>query len=184
MSGLSQIDARYDQAEDRIMLRLTTADENEYRLWFTRRVTFNVLTDFKEKTSQFRVSETVKTEKKNEELKAAPAKMTDQEAKINADKAQAEQHANTKYDEEFKPGKTYPLGEEGILVGRVDFKPNSDGGTLHSLSFAAAKGHGMTIKVNADIFNSILNVLEKTSEQAEWMIADNFGYSKGVTTLQ
>lgn len=41
--GIKQFNGTYFPQEDRLIFRFNTADDSEYRLWFTRRVTLFIL---------------------------------------------------------------------------------------------------------------------------------------------
>ena len=165
MASLSQLDARYDQVEDRVLLRLTNSDQQEYRLWFTRRMTISMLTDFKGQTSAYRISTPPNAEK-------TPAATTPEQTKVQAEFEQAASVAQSNFKDKFVPGKSFPLGESGIVVNRIDFKPNANGPDAHALRFLPKTGEGVTIGVSVKIFNSIFEILERTARNTDWKISD------------
>ena len=44
MVSIKQFNCTYFPQEDRLVFRFNTADDSEYRLWFTRRITLFILT--------------------------------------------------------------------------------------------------------------------------------------------
>jgi len=160
MTALSQFDASYNMQQDRILLRITNQDKEEYRLWLTRRMCRSFITDFKTRTSSFRIT--------GEE---GSAPVADQgTAVLRADLEQKAAVANKDFSNAFKPGDSFPLGQEGIVVERVNLQPNDKGPGVHGLSLHDASGRGITIGVSVDLFNSIFEVIERVVQQAEWGI--------------
>ncbi|MCH7815058.1 MAG: hypothetical protein IIC60_00670 [Proteobacteria bacterium] len=173
MTSLAQFDARYDPHEDRILLRITNTDEEEFRLWLTRRLTHSIITDLKTKSSAYRlrnaVSEDTLTAAEGEITRASSApRASSAEAVIQAEFEQQATAGQLKFDSKFKPGESYPLGEAGLLVGKVNFKANANGPGSHALSFYPVKGAGITIGVSVEFLHSIFEILERVSKSAEW----------------
>ncbi len=162
MSALGQFDAGYNQHEDRILLRITNQSGEEFRLWLTRRICASLLTDFKTRTSAYRVS-AIDRDTSNE-ASATPDHDTLLRAQFEQQAAVAQQDLNT----EFAPGETYPLGESGLLVEKINLQPNGQGQDNHSLSFANAQGEGITLGVSIELFNAIFEVIERVVQQTNW----------------
>ena len=163
MSALGQFDAGYNEQEDRILLRITNLDSDEYRLWLTRRMCFSLLTEFKTKTSAYRLTGTVATSASDVQSSASTAV-------LQAELEQKAVAAHNNYANTFKPGTQFPLGEKGLLVEEVNLKPHSKGQGVHDLSFHDANGKGITLAVTVDLFNSIFEVVERIAETTDWGI--------------
>ncbi len=161
MSALAQFDAGYNLQQDRILLRITNTVGEEYRLWLTRRLCRSLLTEFKTKTSAFRV---------NPDSSQSPAQYLDSDTETSM-RAELEQQAaamTQNFSSKFQPGSSFPLGESGLLVERLNLKPNGKGEGVHALSFFGDSNRGMTIGVSVELFNSIFEVIERIIEKTDW----------------
>ncbi|MCY4264434.1 MAG: hypothetical protein OXE78_06225 [Gammaproteobacteria bacterium] len=162
MSRLGQFDAGYNRQEDRILLRVTNVEGDEFRLWLTRRLCRSLLTEFKTKTSAYRIStpESVVTTQSDSVLGHATV--------LQAELEQQATVAQQDFSAEFQPGKNFPLGQQGLVVDEVNLQPHSKGNGVHSLSFRDANGQGITLGVTVEIFNSIFEVVERVVNKSQW----------------
>ncbi len=168
MSTLGQFDVGYRQQEDRILLRITNTDNEEFRFWLTRRVCAALLTDFKTRTSAYRISAVGSGSVAAAQGGAPGSKYeTLLRAQLEQEAAVAQQNFKTT----FKSGENFPLGKEGILVEKINLKPNAQGQDTHSLSFADAQGKGITLGVSIELFNSIFEVIERVVKVTNWSIS-------------
>lgn len=161
MSAFAQFDAGYDLQQDRILLRITNTDGEEYRLWLTRRLCASLLTDFKTKTSAYRVT---RDASKPHTQSAKAGAETVMQADFEQQAAAQSQDFTTK----FKPGSSFPLGESGLLVEKLNLQPNGKGEGVHALSFYGAEDNGVTIGVTVELFNSIFEVVERIIGRTNW----------------
>ncbi len=160
MTTLSQVDAGYNAQQDRILLRITNKTGEEYRLWLTRRICLTFLTDFKARTSTFRItggSGSVHSHDK-------------ETAVLRADLEQKAAVANKDFATRFKSGNRFPLGQDGLVVETINLKPDGKGEGVHGLSLHDAAGRGITLGVSVDLFNSIFEIVERVVAQADWAI--------------
>lgn len=165
MSVLAQFDAGYNLQQDRILLRITNTVGEEYRLWLTRRFCKSLLSEFKTKTSAFRV---------NPNASQSPAQYLDTKTE-SVMRAEFEQQAaamTQDFTSKFQPGSSFPLGETGLLVERINLKPNGKGKGVHALSFYGDSDQGMTIGVSVELFNSIFEVIERIIRKTGWGFAN------------
>lgn len=161
MSAFGQFDAGYDRHEDRILLRITNVNGDEFRLWLTRRVCGSLLTDFKTKTSAYRISV---PEAGAEQL----ASVSNHDTVLRAQLEQQAVVAQQDFGSKFKPGVNFPLGEQGLVVEKVNLQPNGKAEGVHALSFQDKNGKGITLGVTVEIFNSIFEVVERVVGQTRW----------------
>jgi len=167
MSGLGQFDAGYNSAQDRILLRITNTAGEEYRLWLTRRFCLSLLGDFKVKVSAYRLPAEGLEEGGVDSLVPVPdsaGAATVMQADIQQELVASRQD----FGQVFRPGEQFPLGEQGELVKRVDLAPNGKGPGTHSLSFQSVQGQVLTIAVAPELLNSIFEVIERVTQQADW----------------
>ena len=177
MSAFAQFDAGYDLLQDRILLRITNTDGDEYRLWLTRRMCSSLLSDFKTKTSSYRVTPDA----------SRPYTQTTEAGAETVMQADFEQQAvaqNQDFTTPFKPGSSFPLGESGLLVEKLNLQPNGKGEGIHALSFFDADGKGVTIGVTVELFNSIFEVVERTIGRTDWGLLEAASSRPASGTLQ
>lgn len=168
MSHLMQFDAGYHPKEDRILLRVTNSDEEEYRLWLTRRMTGRLLNEFKPKTSAYRIAEGFESDAMEPGAPEPPRGPPDASTLIKADLSQQAAAARQDFSSPFKGGRHFPLGKEGVVIASVDFHPDGKGPGNHALCFHAVTGGALSIGVSANVFNSIFEVLERVTRKADW----------------
>ncbi|MCG8413299.1 MAG: hypothetical protein MI746_03675 [Pseudomonadales bacterium] len=161
MSGFGQFDAGYNRHEDRILLRITNVNGDEFRLWLTRRLCGSLLTDFKTKTSAYRIS-------MPDAITESATTGSNHDTVLRAQLEQQAVVAQQDFGSKFKPGENFPLGEQGLVVEKVNLQPNGKAEGVHALSFQDAKGKGITLGVTVEIFNSIFEVVERVVQQTQW----------------
>ena len=167
MSGLCQFDACYNTAHDRILLRITNTGGEEYRLWLTRRFCRSLLREFKVKVSAYRLS----TESMEEDCRETTLAVPDDSGGAIALQADIQQElvaARQDFGQTFHPGDQFPLGRQGELVEQVDLTPNGKGPGNHALSFRSVEGQLLTLAVTPELLNSIFEVIERVTKQADW----------------
>lgn len=151
--SIRQIQARYDELQDRVLLRLSTSDDTEFVFWFTRRFTRRFW-GFLLKTLE--QDEPVRQQSDTEARKAVLAM----------------RHENFVQQGNFsKPfeEKTYqrPLGPEPMLVVRADYTPGAKPGTF-TLSLRPQQGQGVDLGLTAPLLHSICKLLLDAAAQSDW----------------
>lgn len=181
MSGLAQFDAGYNPQEDRILIRVTNTDGDEFRLWLTRRMSASLLADFKINISAYRV-QPEPCEQGSESVPAASemGAATLMRADMQQEAAAAEQN----FQQEFVPGERFPLGEQGVVIEKIDFQPDGKGPGNHALSFTSTNGKQLSIGVTPQFLNTIFEVIERVSQQAEWGLITTASSMVRSATLQ
>jgi hypothetical protein len=97
--SIKQFNGSYMPNEDRIMFRFNTNEDDEYRFWFTRRVTLFILA-----ATEHLV------EKKLEERHEKPA------AKAIAQFQQEAVKEKTQFTSDYQPATKYPIGADAVLI--------------------------------------------------------------------
>ena len=166
MSDLGQFDAGYNSVQDRILLRITNTAGEEYRLWLTRRFCFSMLGDFKVKVSACRLP--AEEEESVVDSSSAVPDSAGSATVMQADIQQELVASQQDFGQAFRPGEQFPFGEQGELVERVDLTPNGKGKGTHALSFQSVQGQALTIAVTPELLNSIFEVIERVTQQADW----------------
>ena len=167
--AIKQVNAAYLFNEDRILLRINTPEEAEYRFWITRRVAHFILAA----TTHL----LTKQLEKNHAPDAAKAIDTfEKEALVETSKL-----TNTS-PAEYQSGIHFPLGAEPILVMNVscsllqnnaseDGNSNAIGGSNHepiSIDFALPGGANLNLKLASTMVRAITLLLDQLRQQAGW----------------
>jgi len=147
----NQINLSYNSVEDRILIR---AHENgkEYRAWWTRRLALRIYKLFNEHTFP---TENSATHLQPEQLHSL-GDMEKQGAVQQAD-------FSTPYQSDASH---FPLGEEGILVQRIDIKTVDK---LVRFIMLPADGEGMTLSLPPGQRYSFEHMLQRVMVAAEWI---------------
>lgn len=149
---LHQINVSYSGKDDRLLLRATTTQGDEYRVWLTRRYTgllFNVLN---KEMDKFGGLTTIGNNEKTRNMFKAGA-----------------------FEKKFEQEKTsnFPLGQDGFLGYGIKTRNSRDGNLILELS--PEDGMGVTLNLNASLMYMLHNLLNQGCMKAEWnkKILDN-----------
>lgn len=152
---LHQINVQYSNKEDRILLRTSTENNDEYLIWLTRRFT-KILIDVLDKEIEKRGG-TTSLGSKNETKKLF---------KEGAfEKPYAEEQT-----------KSHPLGENGVLAFGI--KTGTDNTGNLSLEIQSESGKGITFNLNDTLIYMFYSLLMQGIERSEWQIGQFTGRSK------
>ncbi|MEM7366455.1 MAG: hypothetical protein AAF525_20775 [Pseudomonadota bacterium] len=159
MSGaISQLQVVYSPEEDRILFRVNTTEQSEFRFWFSRRYTMLLLRVLHE--HQARDPDVV--------VQQAPEA---RQAVQSFKQEQSAQSANM--SKQFEASTRRPLGEDAILAHRLTYKINDD---QLNLGIAPKEGQGINIGINRDINNNLTRLLLAAAKQGEWGITIQAGH--------
>ena len=147
--SIKQLSAVYDAKQDRVMFRLTTKDENEYRLWLTRSLVRHVLALAKhisvvELEKIHPLAHAGAISEFNQQMNNSKAKFTD-----------------------FEPAQNHPLGEEPVLVEKAEIKFSA---SSYVLELLLPNSKVLKLPLNEELNGQLRVVLEKIAEKAEWNI--------------
>ncbi len=143
---LHQINIAYIDKEDRLLMRATTKNGDEYRVWFTRRYA-GILMDILNKSI-------------NERGGMTTLGSTPQTSKMLKGGA---------LEKPFKPGvKNYPLGEKGMLAFGI--KKNVGKDKILNLQLLPENGQAMTLNLNDSLLYMFHNLLSQGIARADWKI--------------
>ena len=155
MSGLDQIQVTYVPGEDRLLLRVSTSSNEEFRFWLTRRYVRLVRPHLEQQlVSQPRIS-----------TQANPVAQRELYA---FERQQAVQSADfqTPYKQEEK---ALPLGAEPLLLTRFAMRPTDAGGV--SVTLAPEQGQGIDLALTPQLVHSIMALLDNALKTADWALA-------------
>lgn len=151
--NIRQVQARYDETHDRVLLRFSTADNAEFRFWFTRRFVrrlWNLLLKALEQ------DDPVRRQLDTEARKAVLA--------MRHEGFVQKSNFTRPFEE-----KTYahPLGEEPIVVARADYRPGRTSGSF-TLTLRPQHGQGVDLALNASLLHSICKLLIDAVARSDW----------------
>ncbi|MFT5132146.1 MAG: hypothetical protein ACI9SC_000610 [Gammaproteobacteria bacterium] len=142
---LHQINVSHDSKEDRLLLRVSTAKGDEYRIWLTRRY----------------ISLLMGVINKEIDMRGGAPTVASSEETTKMLKSGA---LEKKYDKENV--KNFPLGEAGVLAYRINTR-NADKGNV-IIELLPEKGGGVTLNLNKSLLYMVHNILTQGITQANW----------------
>ena len=152
MSQISQIQIKFVATEDRLLLRVSSSSQQEFRFWLTARLVkmlYPALYDTLAKTSSIAANNVP-------QAKHDVVAFEHQQAV-----------AKTDFKTGFKEVKQdYPLGKTPILVTKCQLRPNPDGNTI--LALAPEQGQGIDINLSNELLHSFTKLLIDACKTAEW----------------
>lgn len=154
MSGLSQMQVSFSDVEDRIMLRINTLANEEFRFWLTRRFVkrlFPVINDTIMATPEIAAQDT----------------HSNREAVLDFQREQAAQNADfaTPFLESDSDV-SYPLGSGGVLI--VKGKLQQEGRDNFSLSLKNKSNRGIDFMFTIDILYLLQKLLQDALRKTDW----------------
>ena len=152
MSRINQIQIRYAPIEDRIVLRLNTADASEFRFWITRRYA-NLLAPALMRL--LRSAEDV-LEHREEQVQEAVMSFQHEEAISKANFAQTFQ----------SQPRQMPLGAAPVLLSKLTIKQTPDGNPM--LCMYPEQGQGIDLALQRPLLHSISKLLADALQEASW----------------
>jgi hypothetical protein len=144
---LHQLNVTYSSKEDRLLLRVTTQQGDEYRIWLTRRFTTLLLNVLNNEMDKFGGAAKIGSDPKTRDMFKAGAmeKSFEQEKVIN-----------------------YPFGKEGFLAYAIKTAGTSKGNI--QLEILPEKGQGVSMNLDKPLLYMCHTLLDQGISQAEWYI--------------
>lgn len=147
--SIKQLNATYDALEDRVLFRLTTNEDFEYRLWLTRALVRNILI----LTTHATVTELKKIH---------PVQHVNAIAEFKQQLKQQEAQFT-----DFEPARQHPLGEEPVLVQKAVIKVEPQS---YVLELQLPDSKTMKLPLNEELNSQLQLVLQTIAERAKWNI--------------
>lgn len=149
--AIHQIQIRYDELEDRLLLRVSTTEGFEYRFWMTRR--------FVEQLWGMLV--------KILEWDEAVRQQFDEEMRRSVLEIQHEGYAQqADYSKTFVGAPHLPLGPAPVLLARAKGRKVGDG--LQMISLHPQQGQGIDMTLDAKLLHIFVSLLRQTAAKARW----------------
>lgn len=152
---LRQMNLAYDRQQDRLLLRLSTSDDTEYRMWLTRRMVLGMWPGMVQL------------------VQSTPAarQTVHPEAKRAVVEFQRE-HAlrETEFGAPYEADKLSPaIPGEPILVWGIQLRPAPDGNG-HDLNFLPKDGAGVHVRLQDQMLHAFVKLLQDVMRSADWGI--------------
>jgi hypothetical protein len=165
---LHQFQMAFVAEQDRMLLRISTQDKAELRLWMTRRVVrllWGALLKMIEAASE----------------KDTPIEPHKREAILQFEHQSAVAQADFKTPFQ-EAADSYPLGEEGVLVAsmQISRKPNG----AYILKLSPKQGKGVTINLDDKMMHSFMEMLVDSSKRAQWDLELRLPASDSTTSTE
>lgn len=154
MAKMSQIQVRYIEEEDRLLLRMNTMAEEEFRFWLTRRFTKAIWPLF-----QRALHETPTVKKQS----LAPNKSV----VLNFEHEEAQKSVDFKKSFK-KEAKDFPLGEKPLLLNQASLKGKGNGS--HTLSLKAVDNKGIEFVLDQRLMHVITKVIRDSMKNTDWAL--------------
>ena len=150
---LHQLKVDYDAEQDRLLMLIAASDAVELRMWLTRRfvkLLWPLLVKLAEEASP-----RIRTQANPEARKAL----------LGIEHHQAVQKADFSKAYEAKP-RNMPLGEEPLLLGRIQTGHDRKGQPV--LAMHPAEGQGVTLTLDAVLLHSVCRLLQAAVKKSGW----------------
>jgi len=141
---IRQLQVACDQVQDRLLLRISTQEDEEYRIWLTRRFLREVWPHLSRLAGKQAVATPIVGETPADEA-------------VNFDQAFSDENA------------TYPLGSTPLLCSELKVDTLSDG--TFNLIFREGRERSFQLAVNADLLQTLCAMLRAGAEHAQWNLA-------------
>lgn len=149
---LKQLNVSYVDVEDRLMLKVSTTDDKEYRAWCTRRFT-RILLERLEAMFENEV----------DEEQVVPEETRKEVAQIKHDGAVKQQAFAKPYEAEPLE---YPLGEEGILLTTLRYNQLESGNI--SINLSDNSGKGLSLNLDDNLRHQLYELFKRAARRAAW----------------
>ena len=154
MAAPAQVQARYIQEEDRILMRMNTVAEEEFRFWLTHRFLIRLWPVLQDALMS---SPAVK---QHSDLHSRQAIMA-----IEHEQAQSKAQFNSP----FREADNLPLGKDPLLVAKAGFRHQANGTLQLSLKNTAEQGIDLTL--TQDLLHLLCKLLDDAAQQSEWKMS-------------
>jgi hypothetical protein len=174
--NIHQLSINYIQEQDRILLRINTSAQEELRLWFTRRLTINLLPNVQRIVTQWVASqEAVKSPAISPSATADPQT---QQMLAEFKREESLQQSDFKTPYAAQP-KAFPLGPEPLLVTEMNITPLPTGQLQMSFTeklplpdgSANPKPRGFSVALEQKLVHGFLHLLLQAVGVSQWSVA-------------
>jgi hypothetical protein len=149
---IHQINLAFHPVHDRLLLRVSTTDQAEFRVWLTRRFTKGL---WKALMQLLEADEVVSRQADVESRKTVLA--------FQHEQAVSNAQFSNKYADQVQ---SRPLGDAPLLVSRIAIRPVNPETSI--LALHTEKGRGIELAMNRQLAHSFTKLLAENVARAEW----------------
>lgn len=161
---LEQFSASYDAEQDRLLLRIRSSDDAEFRLWLTRRYLALLWPILMKIAEDFSARKTTDPLTRN----------------TLAELAHGQAVGNANFASQYKEGSQFPLGEQPILLARINVKPLQ--GNTQTLTLLPQQGQGINLALDERLVHVLARLLQQAATAAEWGLKLDVSVTPGTTS--
>lgn len=152
---IKQLQVAYAPEHDRILMRINSTEDQEVRVWLTRRMVRMLIPSMDEMMQKLLTSD----RPLSDAARKALLEMSREASLSSANFKNAFQDKNT----------TTPLGADPLLVTQMELRSNAEGhSTDLILKLAASNGKGFEMRMAEQLQHGFANLLVQTCDQADW----------------
>ncbi|MCB1748802.1 MAG: hypothetical protein H6977_15700 [Gammaproteobacteria bacterium] len=156
MPQIEQVQITFVPAEDRLLLRVSSGAAEEFRFWLTRRFVVALRPQLTRRLSgQDHIRVQASSDARRELL--------------DFERQRAVSTADFKTPFKASP-RSFPLGEQPILLTRFTLRPRDDGAI--ALTLAPEQGAGIDLALTPALVHSVLALLDTALDSADWQLGD------------
>ncbi|MDZ4251554.1 MAG: hypothetical protein U1A72_03165 [Sulfuritalea sp.] len=150
---LEQFSASYDSGQDRLLLRIRSNDDAEYRFWLTRRYLALLWPILMKMAADFSALKTTDPLTRN----------------TLAELAHGEAVGKADFASQYKEGSLFPLGDKPVLLARITVKPLR--GNTQTLTLLPQEGQGINLDLDERLVHVLARLLQQAVVVAEWNLS-------------
>jgi hypothetical protein len=154
--GIKQINGKYLPDEDRLSVSISSDKDEEYRFTLSRRTTSELIKGLNQNIVTLAVRED-----------------TRYASKEVLDFKQEEIRNKVSFKAEYKPGKSFPLGEACQFIEKISFALSNENKMATNLSILLKNNQLLKLSLSLKFMRIFKEVLNKLQIQAEWNITDD-----------
>lgn len=149
---LHQINVGYDSLNDRLLLRFSTTEQVEYRLWITRRMLKGLWPGLVQLMSNTPMAR----QQQGPEAKRAVVEFQREQAL-----------AQTRFGKDYEGAGMQPAAPgDPLLVFGLRMRPNPDG--THDIEFSPKQGQGVHIRLQEAMVHALAKLLQDAVKVTDW----------------
>ena len=152
MTAINQMQISYAPLEDRLMLRVNTTNDQEFRFWLTRRYVLLLY----QALAAHRAKDPDISSQPVGEARQAVQQFKQEKAAEKGD-----------FEQSFRDSSDFPLGETPVLASKLQAR--SDQGKL-ALTISPAQGNGINLVLDEHLNFNFSRLLNSAVAKAEWGI--------------
>ena len=153
--AIHQIQIRHDEAEDRLLLRMSTTDNCEVRFWLTRRFTRLL---WKALVQMLEWDRAVKQQVDPQTRRAV--------LDIQHEGYSQQGDFTKQFEEPKEAPRRLLLGESPVLLARVQGRKQDDG--VHLLSLHPLQGQGIDVTLDAKLLHLFTRLIREQVAKTDW----------------